>query len=448
MPIHLRPPLPRRQLLKGVGVTLALPLLEAMLPRRAAAAGSSFTAWQRSKVTKPRAIFCYVPNGKNIFAWFPKDTGPNYQLSPTLAPLAEHRQDFTVVSGLEHAESQGGHSGADTWLTGANLRSTPGTDYSNTVSVDQLVADKHGRETRFPFLALSDCSGTGSPGHSFTLSFDALGTPLPAENSPVRVFDRLFGADNAADRVSLLQQYAKRRSILDSVLGEAKTLQRRLGSSDQHKVNEYLTSVRATEARFRRLESWVDVPKAVVDPSRLQLGSQPISAHDRAMWMDVMLELSYLAFVTDTTRVITFLWSRESGGFGGGGEDHHELSHHGGDKTKLDKLAGVDRFHVEKLARFIGLLKNTAEADGTMLDRTMVVYGCGMNSGEGGEHSPHDLPLLVAGGQQLGLKHGQHLRFGPAPRPPLANVLLTVAQKMGLESPRFRDSTGTLSGLI
>ncbi len=166
------------------------------------------------------------------------------------------------------------------------------------------------------------------------------------------------------------------------------------------------------------------------------------------MWIDVMMELSYLAFVTDTTRVITFEWSREAGGFGGGGENHHELSHHGGDANMLSKLAKIDRFHLERLGRFLTFLEQTNEAESSMLDSTMVMFGSGMNSGVGGAHSPKNLPLLVAGGQKLGLKHGQHLAFDQENHPPLSNVLLTMAQKMDIQEELFQDSTGTLDGLV
>ncbi|HEY4261339.1 MAG TPA: DUF1552 domain-containing protein, partial [Schlesneria sp.] len=188
-------------------------------------------------------------------------------------------------------------------------------------------------------------------------------------------------------------------------------------------------------------------PKATVAEVGLQLASQPGDAHDRPMWLDVMLELAYLAFITDTTRVITFEWSREAGGYGGGGENHHELSHHGGDAGMLKKLAAIDRFHLSRLGRFLDMLKSTSEADGRMLDRTMVLFGSGMNSGKGGDHSPKNLPTLVAGGQKLGLKHGQHLSFDQDKHPPLSNVLLTLAQKMGVETDQFADATGTLTGL-
>jgi hypothetical protein len=385
----------------------------------------------------------------NILDWVPENAGANYQLSPTLSVLEAHKSDFTVLSGLGHPASQGGHSGADTWLTGANLKARPGSDYSNSLSLDQLIAGVHGKQTRFPSLQLADGSGTGAAGHSHTLSFDATGTPLPSENSPKRLFERLFVPESSADREATLRRYAEKKSILDSVLTDAKRLQKKLGSTDRQKLDEYLGSVRQTEERVQRLTEWVDVPKPAVDDKLLQLASQPGNAHDRPMWLDVMLELAYLSFLTDTTRVIAFEWSREAGGFGGGGENHHELSHHGGDPEMLKKLAAIDRFHLERLARFMDFLKATTEpGGGTMLERTAILFGSGMNSGKGGEHSPKNLPLLVAGGGKLGLKHGQHLAHEVKNHPPLSNVLLTLAQCMGVETHRFSDSTGTLTGLV
>ncbi len=222
---HLRPALSRRHFLRGVGACLSLPWLEAMVPRSAFGAPSQFQPLASSSAAHPRLITCYVPNGVNIFEWMPKEKGRDYNLSPTLGALQEHRADFSVLTGLGHPASEGGHSGADTWLTGANLKSTPGADYANSISIDQVVAEMHGKQTRFPSLQLADGSGTGSAGHSHTLSFDRSGTPLPAENSPKRLFERLFVPDTASDREATLRRYAERRSILDSVLGEAKVLQ-------------------------------------------------------------------------------------------------------------------------------------------------------------------------------------------------------------------------------
>lgn len=446
MSFHWNGPLSRRHVLRGIGAAVSLPLLEAMLPR-SWSAPSQFKPLGKSDSVQPRLICCYVPNGVNILEWVPKQSGRDYALSPTLQTLKDHKSDFTVISGIGHPASQGGHSGADTWLTGADLKAVPGADYTNSISADQIVAERHGKQTRFASLQLADASGTGSAGHSHTLSFDRSGTPLPSENSPRRLFERLFVPDNAADRAATLRRYAERKSILDSVRNEAKALEQKLGKADQRKLDEYLGSVRETEQRVQRLETWVDVPKPKVDSKDLQLNSQPQNAHDRPMWLDVMMELSYLTFLTDTTRVIAFEWSREAGGYGGGGENHHELSHHGGDAEMLKKLAQIDRFHLSRLERFLSFLKSTPEADGNMLDRTLVMFGSGMNSGAGGEHSPKNLPLLVAGGHKLGMKHGQHLAFETSNHPPMSNLLLSLIQTMGVETESFRDSKGTLNGL-
>lgn len=446
MPSFFQSPLSRRHLLRGAGVALALPLLEAMRPD-CWASKSTFKAWARSSAPRPRMICCYVPNGVNILEWVPSSEGPQYQLSPTLEALREHREAFTVLTGLSHPSSQGGHTGADTWLTAANLKARPGSDYTNTMSIDQVAAEWHGKETRFPSLQLGDSSGTGGAFHSHTLSFDVTGTPLPAENSPRRLFERLFVPDSDGDRAATRTRYAERRSILDNIAAEAQGLERRLGATDRRKLDEYLSSVRQTEKRVEKLQSWLGKPKVKVPETGLLLTCRPMDGHDRGMWLDVMLELSYLSFVTDATRVITFEWSREAGGYGVNGEHHHELSHHGGDPGMLATLANIDRFHLARLGQFLGLLKATSEADGNMLDRTIVLYGSGMNSGTRGDHSPKNLPTLVAGGSRLGLKHGHHLAFDPDKHPPLSNVLLTLVQKMGVESDRFADATGTLTGL-
>ena len=440
-------PLSRRHLLRTAGAALSLPLLESMLPR-SWGAPSTFEPQRLSETVQPRMVCCYVPNGVNILDWMPADSGDRYTLSPTLAALADHRDQFTVVSGLGHPHSKGGHSGADTWLTGADLTARPGADYTNTMSIDQVVAATHGPHTRFPSLQLSDQSGTGAAGHSHTLSFDHAGTPLPAENSPRRMFDRLFVPETATDRAAALARLAERRSILESLGSDARALSRRLGATDQRKLEEYLSSVRDTEKQVERTEAWIDRPKPRVSEEGLQLGSKPGDAHDRPMWIDVCLEIVYLALLTDTTRVVTFEWSREAGGFGIGGENHHELSHHGGDAGMLAKLAAIDKAFLEKLGRFLGMLSKTSEADGSMLDRTVVVYGSGMNSGKGGEHSPKNLPLLVAGGKKLGLNLGRHLAFDEEKHPPLSNLLLSVARAVGCETETFSDATGTLEGLV
>ena len=287
----------RRFALRALGASLVLPLLDAMTPARADYKGIS--AWRKSVAPNPRTICCYVPNGVNISQWVPRDSGENYALSPTLSAIAEIRSEFTVYSGLGHPKSTGGHFGADTWLTGADLKSRPGADYANSISLDQILAERDKKAVRYPSLQLSDLSGTGGAGHSHTLSFDRNGTPLPAENSPRRLFERLFVPETAADRAASLRRYNQRRSILDDVLAEAGALEKKLGVDDRRKMDEYLTSVRETERQVGRLQGWIDVPRPSVPAGDLGLGYQPANAHDRPMWLDVMLDLAYLSVTND-----------------------------------------------------------------------------------------------------------------------------------------------------
>ena len=433
-------PLSRRAFLRGTGVCMALPLLEAMTPAVNTNAQTGFRPVANSSNIHPRMLCCYIPNGVSESHWVPTDNGPNWTLTHSLEPLANYKSDFTLLSGLGHPNGPGGHQGDHTWLTAADLDGTPGRDYQNSVSIDQIAAELHGRQTRFPSLELSQHGG------NTTLAFDRSGTPLPGEQNPRRVFNRLFVAEGAASRAATLQRYEERSSILDVVREQANSLHQRLGAADRQRLQGYLNSVRETELRVERLTRWVNVPRPEVDSAPLRLDSPWFNSHGRPTWLEVMLELCYLAFRTDTTRVITFHWSRESGSLSHNGEDHHALSHHGGDPEILRRLAAIDRFHVSKLAYFLGLLRATREGDGTMLDNTMVLFGSGMSSGRGGGHAHTNLPLLLAGGRGLGLRQGQHLSF-EGNSTPMSNLLLTMLQKMGVQQNSFRDSTQTLTGL-
>lgn len=435
-------PLSRRTFLRGMGVSLALPMLDAMVP--------AFAQSARAAAPQPRMVFLYVPNGVNIAKWMPGGAGNAFELSPTLNALARHRRNLTVLTGLGHPNSQGGHSGADTWLTGADLHGVPGYDYRNSISVDQIAAEAVGRETRIPSLELSSSGGTGKPGHSHTLSFSRDAVPLPAESRPRAVFQRLFVDDTGASRQAQKQRFADDQSILDSVLGQANSLQRKLGPRDKQKMDEYLTSVREVERRVERSESWLDVPKPQVTAHGLQLDAMPDTRGDRQTYFRTMLDLIVLAMQTDTTRVCTFELGREAAGGNydelGLKANHHELSHHGGDAQMLDGLFKIDRFLLDQLGYFADRLEAAQEGDATMLHRTMVLYGSGMNSGEGGGHSPKNIPTLMLGGRALGLKLGQHLPFGEG-RVPMSNLFVTMLQSMSLPVDRFMDSTGTMTGL-
>lgn len=431
----------RRSFLRSTGVAIGLPMLDAMAEKSAA----------NESTPQPARMLCvYVPNGVNIAKWVPQKAGRSYELSPTLSVLERHKKEFSVLSGLGHPNSKGGHSGADTFLTGADLSGSPGYDYRNSISVDQVAAEVVGLKTRIPSLELAASGGTGSPGHSHTLSFSRDAVPLPAEHSPRAVFNRLFVEDTMGSRKAQVQRFQEDRSILDTVLGQTRQLNRTLGKRDQRKLDEYLTSVREVERRVKRAESWMDVPKPEVDYRHLRLDARPEERGKRQDWERTMYDLAKMAFETDTTRVITLQLGREAaGGYFtelGLQANHHELSHHGGDEDMLEGLHKIDRFHLEQLGHLLGTLKSTEEQGCRLLDRTMILYGSGMNSGEGGGHSPKNLPLLFAGGRELGLRLSSHLRF-EQDKVPFANVHLTMLQAMGLEQDKFVDSTGTLTGL-
>ncbi len=437
--------LSRRTFLRGLGVTMALPMFDAMAP------GAAASAARASTQTAPvRAAFMYVPNGVNIMKWTPTGEGRDWQLSPSLKPLEAHKQNVSVLTGLGHPASKGGHSGADTFLTAADLEGTPGYDYRNAISVDQLAAEVVGLQTRLPSLELSAMGGTGSPGHSHTLSFNRNAVPVATESNPRLVFQRLFVDDTGDTRKARALRFVEQRSILDAVLESSHDLNRQLGKADQRKLDEYLTSVREVERRVKRAESWMDVPKAKIDAANLKLDAEPNERGDRASWVRVMYDLMFLAFQTDTTRIATLQIGREaSGGYYselGLSANHHELSHHGGDKDMLEGLHKIDTFQIEQFAYFLKRLAEAREGDGTLLDRTMLMYGSGMNSGEGGGHSPKNLPLVVAGGRGLGFQQGQHLVYQEG-RTPLSNLFATMLDKLKVGNGRFADSTGGLAGL-
>src|SRR5262245_49265104 len=248
--------LDRRHLLRGAGVTLALPLLDAMIPIRARAA--------EPIATKPRrSVFIYIPNGVNGMTWQCTKSGRDFELSPSLKPLEKHRADFTVFSGLHHPNGLGqGHVCADTWLTGAKIEAQSGRKYENAISCDQLMAETVGQQTRFPSLELSITSGTGQPFNSATLAFSRDGVPLPAEDNPKLVFERLF-RESAGGVESERAELTKRRSILDAALDDAKALRQNLGQVDRSKLDEYLNAVRDVERRIERLDAWLNVPKPI-----------------------------------------------------------------------------------------------------------------------------------------------------------------------------------------
>jgi len=447
--------LSRRTFIRATGVTLGLPFLEAMSPvGRPARAAEEKAA--------PRRMACfYVPNGVNNSTWIPKTAGANYELAPTHEPLKEFKDEFSILSGIGHPGVESGHAGGDTFLTGAILNATPGFDYRNTVSVDQIAAEHLGRSTRFPSLELSREGGTGSARGSFTMSFSREGVPLAAENDPRLVFERLFLEGSDASRAQARQRIADDESILDIVQDNTRSLNRRLGRRDKQKLDEYLTAVRAVEKQVKRSEAWLDIPKPKVDESQIDFEPNPKSMNDLRDYLRTMCDLIFLAFQTDTTRVSTFQMHREVtnhifSAFLGFKDRYHGLSHHGGNPDALDKLAKIDRFHVEQLAYFMQKLKAAEETDGSMFDHTLIVYGSGMNNGDTGGHYATNIPILFAGGLGLGVQQGQHLAYKQAKHatykdkpaaPPLSNLFATMLQHLDVPAESFASSTGQISEL-
>ncbi|MCE9606171.1 MAG: DUF1552 domain-containing protein [Planctomycetia bacterium] len=457
--------LDRRRFVRGVGAALALPLLDAMLPIRARAAAAD--------VTKPRrSVFVYIPNGVNGMTWQCTQAGREFDLSPSLKPLEKHRADLTVFSGLHHPNCLGqAHVCADTWLTGAKIEAQSGRKYENSISCDQLMAEVVGRQTRFPSLELSVSAGTGQPFNSTTLAFSRDGVPLPAEDNPKLVFQRLFG--EAVGGVEAQRaQLTKRRSVLDAVLEDAKSLRLGLGQVDRSKLDEYLHSVRDVEQRIERLDSWLNVPKPVLKRNDSEPFQRDVSKAQAGDYWRTMFDLIVLALRTDMTRVVTYMNGSEVIGLAIPElkitQGRHNLSHHNGDPVVLERLANSDAFIMQQFAHFLDSLRAVHDGDEPLLDRTMVLLGSGMSYGH--SHSNSNLPMLLAGGRGLGLKHGQHIDYNRPhlkdgytlsydewralcgkpkdEKARLSNVLLTMLQKMEVNAEKFVDSLGPVSELV
>ena len=456
--------LDRRHALRGLGAIIALPLLDAMCPLSAAAPPAAETA------AKPRrSVFVYIPNGVNGMTWQVKKPGRGFELSTALAPLAAHRDALTVFSGLHHPNGIGSaHVCADLWLTGAKL-DDKGRSARNSVSCDQLMAEVTSRQTRFASLELSITAGVGQPNNTTTLAFSRDGVPLPAEENPRTVFNRLFVPDPGGAKAEE-ERLKTGRSILDSVLGAAKSLRRGLGSEDYSKLDENLHAVRDVEQRTERLESWLDVPKPVLGKAESDRFQRNVPKAQAGEYYRTMYDLIVLAFRTDVTRVVTYLSGSEGVGLAipeiGISQQRHSLSHHNCDPEILDRLTRCDAFLMQQFAYFLDQLKAVKEDGESLLDRTMVLTGSGMSYGHG--HGNANLPIILAGGSGLGLKHGQHLdynRMGVAGyaldndewhslsfKPKngdarLSNVLLTMLQKMEVNAARFVDSLGPVAEL-
>lgn len=437
----------RRTLLRGLGASIGLPALEIMTPTAKAA---------KARAKAPvRMAFVYSPNGKNMERWRSEGTGSGYKLSPTLQPLKDLKSEFQVLSGLDHQHATAGRDGGGdharanaTFLTGVRAKKTSGADIKLGVSVDQVAAQQLGSLTRLPSLELScdaarrsgGCDSGYSCAYQFNLSWKNERVPMSPEANPRQVFERLFGKQTEGGAVNKEEQArraAQQKSILDFVLDDAKRLHRQLGRNDQSKLDEYLTAVRDTERRIENAEKFAAKMPEMAKPEGI-----PRNYRDH---IRLLYDLMAIAFQTDSTRIGTFMMAHDGSNRSfkdiGVPDGHHNLSHHGNKKEKLEKIAKIDRFYVEQFGYFMDKLKSTKDVDGrSVLDNSMIIYGCGI--ADGNRHSHHDLPLLLAGRGGGQLQAGRRLDFKG--EVPLSNLYLTMLDKMGAKAGRLGDSTGML----
>lgn len=414
--------LERRKFLQAAGVSLALPCFDGLLSARASAA---------NKEPRRRMVCVCAPLGFYAPYFFPEKDGKEYELTPYLEPLKDYRDDFTVISGLAHPGMNSGHQATASFLTGISGAGRPG--FRNSISVDQLAAEQIGQRTRFPSITLS--------GEGLGLSWTRTGAIVPADNSPAKVFARLF-LEGRPDEVRIqVQRLEDGRSILDDVRGQADALRADLGSGDRDKLDEYLTSVRELERRLVQDEAWCKTPKPKLEVKPLQ---DIPNASDLIGRTRLLFDLSHLALQTDSTRLVTIMLSGSTYAppIPGVSLGHHDLSHHGKDPAKLEQLKIVELETIKTVRELVVKLKETKEEGDTLLDRTMVFLGS--NLGDASSHSVKNLPVLLAGG---GFRHGQHLAFDPQSPPPLCNLYVSMLQRLGVQTDRFGTSTGTLTGL-
>lgn len=443
--IVMKKALPRRTFLRGLGTTLALPLLDAMVPSMTAVA-----ATPAAPVRLRRLGFVYMPMGCDITRWTPPGKDRLDELSPILSSLASVKQHVTAISNLELRNAYPGtHATSNAaFLSAAQAKLTESTDYYLGTTIDQIAAKQIGQETQLPSLEISmdllsivgQCDNGYACVYQNNLSWSSPTTPLPSEAHPRIVFERLFGeGGTSAERRAALK---KRASLLDSIASEVARLKNQLGPADRARVAQYLETVREVERRIQKaevesrdhglpdLDRPVGVPASYADHARL------------------MFDLQVLALQGDVTRVITFQLARETSARTypeiGVPDAHHPLTHHGNDPDKIARMAKINQFHVSLFAEFIAKLKATPEGNGSLLDHSLYLYGSGM--GNPNLHDHVNLPILVAGGAAGRMKGGRHIRYEKPT--PLANLHLTLLDKVGVRLDSFADSRGKVDELF
>ncbi len=462
--------LSRRTMLRGLGVSMALPLLESMAPLGGVASAAEAIGGLGAKASSAtaavpplRTAFIFLPNGVSVPDWTPATEGAGFELSKTLAPLAKVKDDLLVLSGLAqenaraHGDGGGDHArSAAAFLTGVHPYKTNGKDIKLGISVDQLMANQIGGRTRLPSLELGldkdqtagNCDSGYSCAYVTNLSWRDDHTPLPKEVDPASVFDRLFGSASDRDaKESQAKRLMFRKSILDFVADDSARLNRRLGVSDQRKLDEFSTSIREIEKRIEvaRIQQMTqkEGPKPADYGARRPEGiPTEISEH-----MKLMCDMLVLAFQMDVTRISTLMVAHEGSNRvyreAGVTDGHHTVSHHGHDESKLSAIRKIDFFNVTQLAYFLERMKSVKEGNGTLLDHSMIVYGSGISDGD--RHSHLDLPILVAGKANGLITPGRHIRYDRGT--PLCNLYLSMMDGLGVKAERFGDSTGRLAGL-
>ena len=416
--------LSRRTLLRGVGVAMALPWLDSMAPAFGKQAKAAMKAPRRF-VGISNALGFHGPN------LFPTKTGKNYKPSRYLKTIDDLRDDFTIISGVSHPDVGGGHKSEPCILSAAPYS---GSNFRNTVSIDQLMAKHLGQDTRHPSLTLSPGGTTGT-------SYTENGSMIPPESSARKLYAKLFVDESPAARKQMGARIREGRSIMDIVGAEARAVQKRVGAGDREKLEAYFSSVRDLERRLIVNEGWADRPKPKVAagaPEPVNDSANTIALHE------AMYEVMYLAIQTDSTRFIT-LHSANNGQrvpLQGVDQGYHSLSHHGRDEEKLTQLAIVEEAQIVAWGNLVRKLSETPEGDSNLLDRTMMLLTS--NLGNASSHSTKNMPVILAGG---GFKHGQHLGFDGKNNYPLPNLYTSMLQRMGLEIDAFASATGTMRGL-
>jgi hypothetical protein len=445
--IVIKKAISRRTVLRGLGATVGLPLLDAMVPAMTALAQTP------AKVVR-RLGAVYHPNGVIYDKWLPTGVGSNFELSPTLAGLAPFKDKLVVVTGLyaDQAEALGDGGGdhsraCGAWLSGVHVKKSDVVVESG-ISMDQIAAKAFESETQLSSLQLQmddnslvgSCDVGYSCAYSSTVSWLTPTLPLMTENNPRMVFERLFGASDSTDPNVRAARLSQDRSLLDSVTARVKELQRSLGAEDKRKVNDYLTSLRDVERRIQKIEE--QSAKEVPDVARPAGIPESFDEHAR-----ILYDLQLLAYQADITRVITFMYGREQSPRPypqvGVPEPHHAMTHHQNDPEKMAKCAKIQQYHMELFAEYLEKLRNTPDGQGSLLDHTMILYGSAISNSDRHSHGP--LPSLVVGGGGGTIKGGQHLVYPE--HTPLTNLQLTMLNCLGVRTEKLGDSTGQFKEL-